>query len=90
MICENNSEQESVIKELLTEDMKPNFDLSSNNPLELWKFEFTRELGMQTGLFGSELLDNAAPEMENWIDSGDWADCSPKDAVTENLSCWGD
>lgn len=59
--------------------------------LLFWRLEFRKELKRQVGVSGKFLNECFDAEIENWVDERqEWKDWSPKDAVAENLSYWGD
>ena len=57
----------------------------------IWKIKFKAELKKQLGISGKELVDCADAESDNYFDDAElWREYTPVEAVSENLSYWGD
>lgn len=56
-----------------------------------WKIKFKAELKRRLHIIGKELVECASAESENYFDDDElWRECTPEDAVSENLSYWCD
>lgn len=56
-----------------------------------WKIKFRAYLGKRLCIYGEELTSCCDAEIESYFDDDNlWKEYSPKEAVDENLSCWGD
>ena len=65
--------------------------MSEESEIKLWKLKFKDELGRVLNISGDDLDDLTKAEQENYFDDCQlWKDYNPRDAVSENLSCWGD
>jgi len=57
---------------------------------EKWKNQFVKEFAKRLSISEAEFQANYIAELDNWIEDEGWQDTSPKEAVSENLSNWGD
>lgn len=59
-------------------------------PEDLWREAFKAHIAERTHIFGDELDDVAAAEMESWLEDEDYLQYDPAFAADESLSYWGD